>query len=54
MNACQRAQQCGIIYVGVIVLAIGILFMILAWADQSWNARSKCRRTRVWAAMVYG
>ena len=27
---------------------------ILAWADQSWNARSKCRRTRVWAAMVYG
>ena len=30
------------------------LSTILAWADQSWNARSICRRTRVWAAMVYG
>ena len=27
---------------------------ILAWADQSWNARSICRRMRVWVAMVYG
>ena len=26
--------------------------MILAWADQSWNARSKCRRTCVWS-MAY-
>ena len=24
------------------------------WADQSWNARCICRRTRVWAAMAYG
>ena len=28
--------------------------VILAWADQSWNARSKCHRTRVGAAMGYG
>ena len=30
-----------------------LVHMILAWADQSWNARSKCRRTRVWASMAY-
>ena len=30
------------------------LCTILAWEDQSWNARSIYRRTRVWAAMVYG
>ena len=30
-----------------------LVHMILAWADQSWNARSKCRRMRVWASMAY-
>ena len=25
MNVCQRAQQCGKIYLGVIVLAIGVV-----------------------------